>query len=148
MTLGCGAVAGNATSDNVGPLNLIDVKRLAYSVREPSEAFEAAIETQAAKPAPSGGVAVNKDEITAAVMRYLAARGVSAPSAPGGPSCCSVPALAPRRPADFVSEADVRAAIAEKRKILAGPETIMTPSARDLAVSAGALEFVKSRELT
>ena len=33
MTLGCGAVAGNITSDNVGPLHLINIKRLAYVVR-------------------------------------------------------------------------------------------------------------------
>src|ERR1035437_916748 len=40
MTLGCGAVAGNITSDNVGPLHLINIKRLAYTVRTPEEAFE------------------------------------------------------------------------------------------------------------
>src|SRR5437867_3663527 len=39
MTLGCGAIAGNITSDNIGPLNLINVKRLAYAVRKPEEAF-------------------------------------------------------------------------------------------------------------
>ena len=33
MTLGCGAMAGNITSDNVGPLHLINIKRLAYVVR-------------------------------------------------------------------------------------------------------------------
>ena len=35
MTLGCGAMAGNSTSDNVGPLHLINIKRLAYTVRTP-----------------------------------------------------------------------------------------------------------------
>ena len=40
MTLGCGAVAGNITSDNVGPQHLINIKRLAYVVRKPEEAFE------------------------------------------------------------------------------------------------------------
>ena len=40
MTLGCGAVAGNITSDNIGPLNLINVKRLAYVARKAEEAFE------------------------------------------------------------------------------------------------------------
>jgi acetaldehyde dehydrogenase (acetylating) len=40
MTLGCGAAAGNITSDNVGPLHLINIKRLAYVVRKPEEAFE------------------------------------------------------------------------------------------------------------
>ena len=40
MTLGCGAVGGNSTSDNVGPLHLINIKRLAYAVRRPEEAFQ------------------------------------------------------------------------------------------------------------
>ena len=40
MTLGCGAMAGNITGDNVGPLHLINIKRLAYAVRKPEEAFE------------------------------------------------------------------------------------------------------------
>lgn len=34
MTLGCGAKGGNATSDNIGPLNLIDRKRVAYGVKD------------------------------------------------------------------------------------------------------------------
>ncbi|UQZ91286.1 acetaldehyde dehydrogenase (acetylating) [Deltaproteobacteria bacterium Smac51] len=34
LTLGCGAVGHNATSDNVGPLNLIDIRRVAYGLRE------------------------------------------------------------------------------------------------------------------
>ena len=40
MTLGCGAMAGNVTSDNVGPMHLINLKRVAYKVREAAEAFE------------------------------------------------------------------------------------------------------------
>jgi len=40
MTLGCGAVAGNSTSDNIGPLHLINIKRLAYVARKAEEAFE------------------------------------------------------------------------------------------------------------
>lgn len=34
LTLGCGAVGGSSTSDNVGPLNLLNIKRLAYGVKE------------------------------------------------------------------------------------------------------------------
>src|SRR3954470_16639108 len=40
MTLGCGAVAGNITLDNIGPQHLINIKRLAYVVRKPEEAFD------------------------------------------------------------------------------------------------------------
>jgi len=34
LTLGCGAVGGSATSDNVSPLNLINLRHVAYGVRE------------------------------------------------------------------------------------------------------------------
>ncbi len=34
LTLGCGAIGGSATSDNVGATNLINIKRVAYGVRE------------------------------------------------------------------------------------------------------------------
>lgn len=34
LTLGCGAVGGSATSDNVGPLNLMNIRRVAYGVKE------------------------------------------------------------------------------------------------------------------
>ncbi len=39
MTLGCGAMAGNSTSDNVGPLHLINIKRIAFKVRDTEDAF-------------------------------------------------------------------------------------------------------------
>lgn len=34
LTLGCGAVGGSATSDNVGPMNLLNIRRVAYGVKE------------------------------------------------------------------------------------------------------------------
>ncbi len=48
MTLGCGAAAGNITRDNVGPQHLINIKRLAYVVRKPEEAFEMPLDINAA----------------------------------------------------------------------------------------------------
>jgi hypothetical protein len=101
MTLGCGAVAGNITSDNVGPQHLINIKRLAYVTRKPEEAFEMPLDYDAA---PSGNTAgsspglvgpIDRGAVVAAVERYLASRGIavtgSAASSPtthsGGPSC-------------------------------------------------------------
>src|SRR5208337_1735462 len=52
MTLGCGAAAGNITSDNVGPQHLINIKRIAYVVRKPEEAFEMPLDINAAPQAP------------------------------------------------------------------------------------------------
>ncbi|HSB16032.1 MAG TPA: aldehyde dehydrogenase family protein [Bryobacteraceae bacterium] len=71
MTLGCGAAAGNITSDNVGPQHLINVKRLAYSVREPDEAL-----VLPPKVAETQPVSMDRQSIAAAVEQYLAARGI------------------------------------------------------------------------
>jgi len=93
MTLGCGAVAGNITSDNVGPQHLINIKRLAYVARKPQEAFEMPLDYDSAPdgPAPASAAQVNFDRasVVAAVERYLAARagGAPAPAVHGGPSC-------------------------------------------------------------
>jgi acetaldehyde dehydrogenase (acetylating) len=69
MTLGCGAMAGNITSDNIGPLHLINIKRIAYVVREAGEAFTD--ENQSATPP--------RAVISEAVSRYLAQRGLRRP---------------------------------------------------------------------
>jgi acetaldehyde dehydrogenase (acetylating) len=70
MTLGCGAMAGNITSDNVGPMHLVNVKRLAYPVRTAEEAFTPAEQAHAATAA--------KSAVSAAVEKYLAQRGMTA----------------------------------------------------------------------
>ncbi len=77
MTLGCGAVAGNATSDNIGPLHLINIKRLAYVVRKPEEAFEMPLDTtpRFRRRRPPRRLAVDRGAVVAAVERYLASRG-------------------------------------------------------------------------
>jgi acetaldehyde dehydrogenase (acetylating) len=162
MTLGCGAMAGNITSDNIGPLHLINIKRIAYAVRKPEEAFEV--------PA----VAVSRATVAAAVEKYLANRGVttapsssitgivdrflSAKKAGGASSSISGGATGsggtggspvqwtagdPPAPqpaiAAFVCENDVREAMQGSRKIYVGPKTIVTPSARDLGDQFGIL---------
>ena len=37
LTLGCGAVGGSATSDNVGPMHLLNIRRVAWGVKELSD---------------------------------------------------------------------------------------------------------------
>lgn len=83
MTLGCGAMAGNITGDNVGPQHLINIKRLAYGVRTPEEALPipAEFKTEAA-PAPALTMAaqtsrIDRQTVQAAVERYLTERGIS-----------------------------------------------------------------------
>jgi len=165
MTLGCGAVAGNITSDNIGPLNLINIKRLAYVARKAEEAFDTPEISGAAGP-------VDREQVVAAVERYLAKRGVEAAprltssvvdrflAAKRGAGVGSPePAMRPESPspaapppleiADFVCEDDVRQAIARSKKIYIGPGSIVTPSARDLALRNDTLvmtEHVKARK--
>ncbi len=88
MSLGCGAPAGNITSDNITPMHLLNVKRLAFGLRSAGR---------------SGG-------------------GVEGPAL------------------DFVSEGDVRRALAEGRRLRLAPRAIVTPAARDLAEGKGVLE--------
>lgn len=155
MTLGCGAMAGNATSDNIGPLNLINVKRVAMVIRTVEQAFGSLPAADAkldvggaverflkqrgfAAPAPAP-----QSIATAVVDRFLTRRTPEPAPAPA-PSCgCSAPALpAPAPPpaaeppvaiTDFVCEADVRSALNMNKKIHIGPRTIVTPAARELA---------------
>jgi acetaldehyde dehydrogenase (acetylating) len=123
MTLGCGAMAGNSTSDNVSPLHLINIKRIAFKVREPEEAFTSP-EAQAyfrgesvpkAKPAPAAASPVSRPDITAAVDRYLARKGAAAP------------APAPSSMANKMSARD--AATQAVDRFLAGRSTIVAPAA-------------------
>jgi hypothetical protein len=123
----------------VGPLHLINIKRLAYVTRRAEEAFETPLDYRAAASAVEEAP-LDRPTVAAAVDRYLASVGRAVPSAnPVGQ------ALSPAnpRPVDFVGEADVRAAIEQKRKIPIGPRTIVTPSARDLAGDADVLKPVQ-----
>ncbi|MCX7604790.1 MAG: aldehyde dehydrogenase family protein [Bryobacteraceae bacterium] len=189
MTLGCGAIGGNVTSDNVGPQHLINIRRVAWAVRRPEEAMgsadsglkaldRAALAAAVAKYLEQRGVAVrpagvqeairaampasapaaappspggiSADALEAAVDRYLARHG-AAPACPCGQATGKPAAPAPQSPpaaekppeppapkieiADFVCEADVREAIAKKKKIFIGKKTIVTPAARDAAAA-------------
>lgn len=133
MTLGCGAVAGNSTSDNIGPRHLINIKRLAYAV-------DADVSTEID---PKN---IDRAQIVAAVERFLANRGViqkgPSPPLPAPPAPAPVPVSVPV-PVDFVCEDDVRKAIAQSKKIFIGPKTIVTPSARDAAGSHDILIVIK-----
>jgi len=55
MTLGPGTWAGSSTSDNVGPMHLVNIKRLAYETREfvGSGKWDVGSGTVPAKPQPT-----------------------------------------------------------------------------------------------
>jgi acetaldehyde dehydrogenase (acetylating) len=105
MTLGCGAVAGNSTSDNVGPQHLINIKRLAYTVRTPEQAFEMPLDYTKAPDGGGVGAPVSRADVVSAVERYLASKGVAVAAASSGGSCgCSTPAASSSVAADVVDK--------------------------------------------
>jgi acetaldehyde dehydrogenase (acetylating) len=159
MTLGCGSWGGNVTSDNVSPLHLMDIKRVAFETRPVQSKRPAVSAPPAAIPHPpriasigvvnparvSAASNVSRQEISAIVDRFLANRQpepastpVQAPPAAGNGGtrepvkAVSAPSSNGRKAAEFVSEDDVRQAIQKGEKIYVGPRTIITPSARDI----------------
>jgi acyl-CoA reductase-like NAD-dependent aldehyde dehydrogenase len=68
MTLGCGAVAGNITSDNVGPQHLINIKRVAWGIRRAEDALP---------PQPAASGVLDRAALVAAVERYLSQKGLT-----------------------------------------------------------------------
>ncbi|MDR2725890.1 MAG: acetaldehyde dehydrogenase (acetylating) [Candidatus Adiutrix sp.] len=73
LTLGCGAVGRNSTSDNVGPLNLINIRRVAYGLKEIEDIRESG--PGAAAPAPGADEAFLED-----LVRQVMARLKDAPA--------------------------------------------------------------------
>jgi len=88
MTLGCGSWGGNVTSDNVSPLHLMDIKRIAFETRPVKSSRPAVTAREVNQPAqptrsqsPSrqpvvsaSGGKINREEIAAIVDRFLAGR--------------------------------------------------------------------------
>jgi acetaldehyde dehydrogenase (acetylating) len=103
MTLGCGSWGGNVTSDNVSPLHLMDIKRVAFETR-PVKSTRPAVTTRATTVAqpdaiapsqqpvvPATGGKIDRREIAAIVDRFLAGRGVGETSSSSRPSQASAP---------------------------------------------------------
>lgn len=150
MTLGCGGWGGNITSDNITPLHLLNIKRLAYEVRPAiaastgtrSESLESgALKTvtfgkglpqMPRRPLPEG---ISAEALAARIDRFLASRGFAflAIREARPPSAAHPSGV----PSDFICEEDVREAISQGRKLLVGEKTILTPSARDLGAAHG-----------
>lgn len=150
MTLGCGSWGGNVTSDNISPVHLMDVKRVAFETKPVNAARPAASSTSsAAVPAPPTRKKPERAEIAAIVDSFLkkkvAEMPASEPAKPLPPPPAPVPTVVheitpenavqkpvPIATVEFVSEDDVRRAIDKGEKIYISKKTILTPSARDL----------------
>lgn len=158
MTLGCGSWGGNVTSDNISPLHLMDIKRVAFETK-PVNA-RAATKATPVPASRSAGRTISRDKVAQLVDKFLSdklapalpqaeasePRSVPVPAVVEPPS---VPESSPVRtvihelrpassnvaapePVDFVCETDVRTAVDKGVKIYVTSKTIFTPSARDL----------------
>ena len=160
MTLGCGSWGGNVTSDNVSPIHLLDIKRVAFEtkpINKPRTASSVpARPAQTASTVPTGQNTVSRDQVAALVDQFLSKKlsepqsqkeGIPGSEAPESkpemisPVKTIIHELRPQSltengfkpdPVDFVSETDVRAAIDKGGKIYITAKTIITPAARDL----------------
>ena len=148
MTLGCGSWGGNVTSDNISPIHLMDIKRVAFETREVRSPKSEA-QSSAANQLPKIDVRKPKrEEIAAIVDKFLSAKLAQNPSVTGNAAIEKTtempvktiihefkpPVVNGVKPkgVDFVSENDVRDAAAKNAKIYVSAKTIITPSARDL----------------
>jgi acetaldehyde dehydrogenase (acetylating) len=151
MTLGCGSWGGNVTSDNISPIHLMDIKRVAFETKPVNKQLAvgsrraAVVNGQQSMPRE----APKREEIAAIVDSFLSKKIAEMPAPePPKPQPAPEPQVktvvheitpenavqkpVPIAAADFVSEDDVRRAIANGNKIYISKKTILTPSARDL----------------
>ncbi len=155
MSLGCGTPGGNITSDNISPIHLLNIKRLAYELRPvslPAQAGQVESGERTARPALGQAVSVpsappaagpDRTEVMRIVERFLGSRGsVEAlpsrePKAEPPPAAKEAASRPSPRAVEFVSEDDVRYAIRKGEKIYVSARTIITPAARDLGDPQG-----------
>jgi len=162
MTLGCGSWGGNVTSDNVSPIHLMDIKRVAFETRS-VQSPKSKVQSPTISVTKSEQRTANKQnpkraEIAAIVDKFLSQKLTEAPKvekmaeisageianrksqiANESPVKTIIHEIKPQAVAnnkpktvDFVSETDVRSAIEKGEKIFISAKTIITPSARDL----------------
>ncbi len=152
MTLGCGSWGGNVTSDNISPVHLMDIKRVAFETKPVNgESGVVSRESRVVEQAAQKRAVPRREDIAAIVDSFLSKKlaetppeppkaepvRVEAPAAPTAVVHDITPENAVQKPVpiatvDFVSEDDVRRAIDKGEKIYISKKTILTPSARDL----------------
>ena len=153
MTLGCGSWGGNVTSDNISPIHLMDIKRVAFETKPVNKQLAVGSWQSAAVATaePVLRTVPKREDIAAIVDSFLSKKLAEAPP-PEAPKPAPEPDPKPeikavmhdvtpenavQKPlpiatAEFVSEDDVRRAIDKGEKIYISKKTILTPSARDL----------------
>lgn len=143
MTLGCGTLGGNITSDNISPLHLINIKRVAY--RRSSDVGNNSL--RSTSTSGQTGAPIKRGEVSSLVDRLMADRRLQfhPPAEPAPPPARPTAPEAtpdPPEPASFVCEEDIRQAVNEDRKIHVDGKSIITPAARDLGNQKAVLVYL------
>ena len=146
MTLGCGSWGGNVTSDNVSPIHLMDIKRVAFETKSVSGQ---AVSNQIQRP-KNNEQSPKREEIASIVDSFLRKKLGDLPKIETPQPVVEAKVESPvktiiheikvesqnnsakPKSVDFVSEDDVKRAIEKGEKIYITAKTIITPSARDL----------------
>ncbi len=149
MTLGCGSWGGNVTSDNVSPIHLLDIKRVAFETKPLYSAKSRESQAKSSLPSPTS---VKREEIALLVDKFLSQKLSERPKIAEQISKLEAPMPVTQSPVktvihelrvenpngakppavDFVSEIEVKKAIEKGEKIYIHAKTIITPAARDL----------------
>ena len=143
MTLGCGSWGGNVTSDNVSPLHLIDIKRVAFETKPVNKQIalnsQRSAGTSVQQVADVPRKSPSRADIAALVDSFLSSHVErEAPAIEQVKQTIvhhTFPPPEPEKPPaplDFVSEDDVRRALDSGKRIYITKRSILTPSARDL----------------
>jgi len=158
MTLGCGSWGGNVTSDNVSPIHLMDIKRVAFETKAVQSRKSKAqsplrVENNVSQPSKRAEIAAivdkflsqklsetTKETVNKTSQDEIANRKSQIANESGSPVKTIIHELKPQSDAngakpvavDFVSETDVRIAVEKGEKIYVTAKTIITPAARDL----------------
>ena len=159
MTLGCGSWGGNVTSDNVSPIHLMDIKRVAFETK-PVSSQQSPVTSQSFSAATAANGEqrtanqrnIKREDIAAIVDKFLSSKLKESPEVeePAKTEEQSPKTESPvktiihelktensgngakPKAVDFVSEDDVKRAVEKGEKIYVTAKTIITPSARDL----------------
>ena len=148
MTLGCGSWGGNVTSDNISPIHLMDIKRVAFETKPvsvPRSEFRVPRLSNTKVETDKGRKTIKREEIAALVDKFLSKKIAEMPIESDSQVELRTPKAiihelkiesstngAKPKAVDFVSEDDVKQAIEKGEKIYVTAKTIITPSAHDL----------------
>jgi acetaldehyde dehydrogenase (acetylating) len=159
MTLGCGSLGGNITSDNISPLHLMNIKRVAYEARGRGTATNGLATGSSQSPASVSGSRphiigivdrlLNQKSLVTPAPKPVATQAPAVQESPSKTGSVSTQVSPVDSKADlktkavtFVCEEDVRLALRKNEKIYVAPKSIVTPAARDLGTEKDILVFL------